>query len=88
MFLPKPLLVAHFDGKLLPDFDGTNYDCLPVVVSGKDLEIALDLHKIHGTGVIMGKRIVKLLQGRNDVSEWLDGLCIDTTFVFSIIITF
>ena len=30
-------LVAHFEGKLLPDFDDANYDCLPAV-SGKDVE--------------------------------------------------
>jgi len=34
-FSPGTPLVAHFDGKLLPDCDGVNADRLPIVVSGK-----------------------------------------------------
>lgn len=34
-FCPKTPLIAHFDGKLLPDNEGINSDRMPVVVSGK-----------------------------------------------------
>ena len=34
-FCPKTPIVAHFDGKLLPDNEGVNADCLEVVVCGK-----------------------------------------------------
>ena len=36
-FCPKTPLVAHFDGKLLPDNEGVNSNCLAVVVSGKGI---------------------------------------------------
>ena len=37
-FQPAVPLVAHFDGKLLAHLDRTKRDCLPVVVSGLDIE--------------------------------------------------
>ena len=30
--------MTHFDGKLLPDNEGVNFDCLAIVVSGKGIE--------------------------------------------------
>ena len=46
------------NSRLLPVLDGANFNCLPVVVSGKDVEKLLDI-KIHGTAIIMGTTIVK-----------------------------
>ncbi|ESO00474.1 hypothetical protein HELRODRAFT_175915 [Helobdella robusta] len=45
-FLPNTPLVAHFDGKLLPDFNGVNIDRLPIVVSGKNVEKLIAIPKV------------------------------------------
>ncbi|ESN97899.1 hypothetical protein HELRODRAFT_177551 [Helobdella robusta] len=78
-FLPNTPLVAHFDGKLLPDFDGVNIDRLPIVVSGKNVEKLIAIPKVGGTGINIGTTIVQLLQNWEGVSNWLAGLCFDTT---------
>ncbi|ESO02990.1 hypothetical protein HELRODRAFT_173825 [Helobdella robusta] len=77
-FLPNTPLVAHFDGKLLPDFDGVNIDRLPIVVSGKNVEKLIAIPKVGGTGINIGTTIVQLLQNWEGVSNWLAGLCFDT----------
>lgn len=79
-FLLDTPLIAHFDGKLLPNNDGMNYDRLPIVVSGIGVEKLLAIPKLStGTGLQMGKTIVEVLQDWNGVPEWLAGLCFDTT---------
>ncbi|ESO04237.1 hypothetical protein HELRODRAFT_172593 [Helobdella robusta] len=70
-FLPNTHLVAHFDEKLLPDFDGVNIDRLPIVVSGKNVEKLIAIPKIGGTGINIGTTIVQLLQNWKGVSNWL-----------------
>ena len=56
-FTPDTPLIAHFDGKLLPDNDGLNYDRMPIVVSGKNTEKLLAIPKLPtGTGLQMEKR--------------------------------
>ena len=42
-FRHKTPLVAHFDGKLLPDNVGVNSNCLAVVVSDKGIEKLLTI---------------------------------------------
>jgi hypothetical protein len=79
-FTPATPLIAHFDGKLLPDRDGSKSDRMPIVVSGKDVEKLLGIPRLStGTGVLMGETVVKFLQDWDGVPEWLAGLCFDTT---------
>ena len=80
-FRPETPLVAHFDGKLLPDQDGVNSDRMPVVVSGINIEKLLAIPKLpgSGTGVLMGNTTVELLRQWEGVPNWLAGLCFDTT---------
>ena len=79
-FSPDTPLVVHFDGKLMPDNDGTMADRLPVVVSGKDVEKLLGIPKLQsGTGILMGEAVIKFINEWDGVSEWLAGLCFDTT---------
>ena len=61
-FLPKTPLVAHYDGKLLPDNEGVNADCLAIVVSGKGIEKLLAIPKPPGSGVIMANKAVEILR--------------------------
>jgi len=62
-FQPTVPLVAHFDGKLLPHLDETNRDCLPIVVSGLDVEKLLGIPMLPvGTGAMMGKKVVEFVR--------------------------
>ena len=62
-FQPTVPLVAHFDGKLLPHLDGTKRDCLPIVVSGLDVEKLLGIPMLPvGTGAMMGKKVVEFVR--------------------------
>ena len=80
-FYPNTPLVAHVDGKLLPDNDGGNVDRMPVVVSGKRIQKLLAIPKLSGsgTGGMMGNKVVEILRQWEGVPEWLAGLCFDTT---------
>ena len=79
-FQPSVPLVAHFDGKLLPYVDGTKRDCLPIVVSGLDIEKLLGIPKLPvGTGALMGQKVVEFVREWPGVEEHLAGLCFDTT---------
>lgn len=79
-FSPNTPLVAHFDGKLMPDETGVSSDRLPVVVSGVDTEKLLGIPKLpSGTGAIMGKAVVEFVQDWPGVVDCLAGLCFDTT---------
>lgn len=79
-FSPNTPLIAHFDGKLLPDIDNVNFDRLPVVVSGRGIEKLLSIPKLaSGTGLVMGTKIVEILNEWDGVPQWLAGLCFDTT---------
>lgn len=80
-FCPSTPLVAHFDGKLLPDNDGATSDRLPVVVSGKEIEKLLAIPKLpgSGTGIRMGNKVVEILRQWEGVPQWIAGLCFDTT---------
>lgn len=80
-FCPETPLVAHFDGKLLPNEDGVNSDRMPIVVSGLNIEKLLSIPKLpgSGTGVVMGNTIVEILRQWKGVPDWLAGLCFDTT---------
>jgi len=79
-FQPTVPLVAHFDGKLLSHVDGTKRDCLPVVVSGLDIEKLLGIPMLPaGTGALMGQKIVEFIRDWSWVEEHLAGLCFDTT---------
>ena len=60
-FSPNTPLIAHFDGKFLPDHNGVTFDSMPVVVSGMNTEKLPYIPKLpSGTGV-MGNAIVELL---------------------------
>ena len=62
-FCPKIQLIAHFDGKMLPNCDGVKSDRMPVVVSGKCVEKLLGIPRLHNTsGDQMGRKIVLMLQ--------------------------
>ena len=80
-FNPNTPLIAHFDGKILPDHDCINSDRMPIVVSGKNIEKLLAIPKLpgSGTGVMMGSKVVEVLKQWEGVPEWLAGLCFDTT---------
>lgn len=80
-FSPEAPLIAHFDGKLLPDCSGANADRMPIVVSGKNVEKLLAIPKLSGsgTGLLMGNAVVEALRQWPGVPEWLAGLCFDTT---------
>ena len=82
-FQPSVPLVAHFDGKLLPNFDGGKrvlQDCMPVVVSGFGVEKLLGIPKLPvGTGTLMGQKVVEFVREWPGVEEHLSGLCFDTT---------
>ena len=60
----------------MPDNDGINSDCMPIVVSGKKIEKLLAIPKLpgSGTGVMMGKKVVEVLKQWEEVPEWLAGL--------------
>ena len=82
-FVPNTPLVAHFDGKLLPENDGQSeelVDRMPIVVSGVNIEKLLAIPRLPtSTGEMMGKAVVQTLQDWKGVSDWLAGLCFDTT---------
>jgi len=82
-FVPTTPLIAHFDGKLLPDNDGRTdelVDRMPIVVSGLNVEKLLAIPKLPvSTGELMGNAVVQTLQDWKDVPYWLAGLCFDTT---------
>ena len=79
-FKPTVPLVCHFDGKLLPHLDGTKRDCLPIVVSGLDIEKLLGIPMLPaGTGVMMGQKVAEFVRDWAGVEEHLAGLCFDTT---------
>ena len=79
-FKPAVPLVAHFDGKLLPDLDGIKRDCMPVVVSGLDVEKLLGMPRLaEGTGALMGQKVIEFVREWPGVEEHLAGLCFDTT---------
>ena len=78
-FVPNSQLIAHFDGKLLPDTDGDLVDRMPIVLSGVNVEKLLAIPKLSvSTGELMGNTIVQTLQDWKDVPDWLAGLCFDT----------
>ena len=80
LFKPGTPLVAHFDGKLLPDNDGRLVDRMPIVVSRLQVEKLLSIPKLPvSTGKIMGDAVVQALGDWKGVPEWLCGLCFDTT---------
>jgi len=73
-------LIAHFDGKMLPDTDGVMVDRMPIVVSGLHIEKLLAIPKLESsTGEQMGNAVVQILREWKEVPEWLAGLCFDTT---------
>jgi len=82
-FQPAVPLVAHFDGKLLPNIDGSKrelQDCMPVVVSGLGINKLLGIRKLPvGTGTLMGQKVVEFVREWPGVEEHLAGLCFDTT---------
>jgi len=80
-FVPSTPLVAHFDGKLLPDSQSEELvDQMPIVVSGLKTEKPLAIPKLPiSTGEIMGNAVVQTLQDWDGVPDWLAGLCFDTT---------
>ena len=83
LFIPSTPLVAHFDGKLLPDSDGRSdelVDRMPIVVSGVNVEKLLAIPKLPiSTGESMGQAVIQTLQDWKGVPDWLAGLCFDTT---------
>ena len=80
-FVPSTPLVAHFDGKLLPDSQSEELvDRMPIVVSGLKTEKLLAIPKLPiSTGEIMGNAVVQTLQDWDGVPHWLAGQCFDTT---------
>jgi hypothetical protein len=79
-FQPTVPLVAHFDGKLLSHMDGTKRDCLPIVISGLDVEKLLGIPMLPvGSGAVMGQKVVEFVRDWSGVEEHLAALCFDTT---------
>jgi hypothetical protein len=73
LFVPNTSLVAHFDRKLLPDYDGRSQelaDRLPFVVSGVNTEKLLAICKLPTTtGALMWKAVVQTLQDWKGVPD-------------------
>ena len=62
------------------DLDGNKRDCLPIVLSGLDVEKLLGIPMLPvGTGSIMGQKMLEFVREWPGVEEQLDGLCFDTT---------
>ena len=79
-FVPNTALIAHFDGKMLPDCTGNFADRMPVVVSGLNVEKLLAIPILPAsTGELMGNAVVETLREWQGVPEYLAGLCFDTT---------
>ena len=79
-FQPQVPLILHFDGKLLPDPEGSRSDRLAIVVTGIALEKILAIPSIPaGTGEVMGGAILKALDEWPLVKPWVAGLSFDTT---------
>ena len=79
-FQPLVPLVAHFDGKMLSNVVRTRRECLPIVVSGLDIEKLLGIPEIPaGTGALMGQKVVEFIYDWPGVEEHLAGLCFDAT---------
>jgi hypothetical protein len=80
LFLPNTPLIIHFDGKLLPDNDLQLVDRIPIFVSGKNIEKLLAISNLPASmGELMGNTVIKIIQNWKGVTEWLAGLCFDTT---------
>ena len=63
-FKPTVPLMVHWDGKLLPDLTGKDLvDCLPIIVSGADVQQLLGVPKLPGgTGELMANAIHTTLE--------------------------
>lgn len=77
-------VILHWDGKLLPDFGGTEkVDRLPIVLSGLNYEQLLAVPKLNsGTGFNQAQSIVAELK-RWDIVNNVKGMCFDTAYVNS-----
>lgn len=73
-------LIAHWDGKMLPDIVGKGtVERLPVIVTGLETEQLLGVPKIiRGTGANQAAAVVHLLNEWN-ISDRVRGICFDTT---------
>ena len=79
-FQPKVPFVAHFDRKLLSHLDGSTRDCLPIVVSGFDVEKLLGIPMLPvASGALMGQKVAEFVREWSGVEEQIAGLCFDTT---------
>ena len=79
-FCPTVPLIAHFDGKMLPDWEGGKSDRMAVVVSGEDVEKLLGIPQLpKASGAHMGHKVVNIPQEWTGVVPHLAGLCFDTT---------
>jgi len=79
-FQPKVPPIAHFDGKLMTDMDGNKRDCLPIFVSGLDVEELLGTPMLPvGSRSLMGQKVLEFVSEGPGVEDQLAGLCFDTT---------
>ena len=59
--------LLHFDGKLLAHQIGPKRDCLPIVVSGLNVEKLLGIPMLPvRTGVMMGNKVVEFVRDWSD----------------------
>jgi len=78
--VPNTALIAHFDGKMLPDCTGNFADRMLIIVSGLNVEKLLAIPILPAsTGELIGNAVVETLREWQGVPEYLAGLCFDTT---------
>ncbi|CAH0550650.1 unnamed protein product [Brassicogethes aeneus] len=81
-FSCKGLVVVHWDGKILPDYNcSTKVERLPVLISADGNEKLLGVPRLSsGTGIMAANAVENLLRDWNLVDK-VQAMCFDTTSV-------
>ncbi|KAG0725940.1 Ras-related protein Rab-21 [Chionoecetes opilio] len=78
-FSPLTPLTVHWDGKILPQDDGTRAERLAILVTGEGVEKLLGVPKLHsGTGDAAATAVFEALEDWG-VQERVVAMCFDTT---------
>ncbi|KAG0720181.1 hypothetical protein GWK47_048986 [Chionoecetes opilio] len=78
-FSPLTPLTVHWDGKILPQDDGTRAERLAILITGEGVEKLLGVSKLHsGTGDAAATAVFEALEDWG-VQERVVAMCFDTT---------